>query len=1096
MSTQVDDLQIKLTADANNAESAIDKLIAKISQLQSALSNANKMKMENIVNPKAFVGIDKQMQNVEKQIMSFQEKMKKLRETFGNIGKDYADKGGRFDSAEKIQAEIERLQVKLYNAQNDLMMIGDVGSKSFDNAAKKVIRFENQIESLEEKLKELGNTFGSEKTDVEPEKVVDTEEIEKASMTLLELRNSLNAMQKSPYYIDLTPMFRAIGDAASETISIVKRATSAFTQFAYVINKPIISAFTGLADKIKNFNIMNVNIVKSFTRMLKMLRLMITRMALRALIAEAKTSFGELIQFSAQVAASYNKLRNAIKYLADTLAALVAPIFKVSGSFAGLGSIVDSIADKIVDFANKVNQVISALLGHSTWIKATKQQKNYAASIDKTTGKQKKLNKQLAAFDELNNLTTNKDNGNNPTDTGTGGSQFQEQPIDPKWKNFADWLKDMWKRGDGYELGRFLGEKLQNALRKIPWGKIQNFMRRLGSFLATTLNGFFETPGLSKDIGNTIASAINSGLILAEEFLDKFHFDSFGKFIGETVSEAIKGIHWTRLQNACKKLGTGIATAINNLVNTGVLREIGKAIGNLLLAAINLAFSIMTNIKWDVLGQELNAGIKKFLSTMSETDETGLNGWQKLGTAIGESVKGALKAINTVLGDPENRKMIGKAIYDFFESFDYKGIRSALWELALNLVKLFATSLVSAMKSGNFRAALGDVGKIFNLVLAGKIIKGIASILSKAVATALGYWLGSKVLELGLGGALTLIGTKLAALGSSVLAFAATFGPVLAAIGLVIAAIAVWKNHWEDIKEAGRLFAERTVEHLQSIGYWFETNLPNFTLLVKTVFSSLKDFIIRNFGDIVPPLKYGIGQIKEFFVRTFTEIGAAIKERFEAFKATIKNGIEYVKSLFKQVGEWIKTIIETGSLNLYNILTGRFKGAGEIIKSVFEGIKNVFTIIIDYMSRRLRDFGSQVKETFNNSLIGKAVGFVGGLFRQNAGGGIYSGGRWHPIQGYAGGGVVKSAEMFMARENGAPEMVGQLGGHTAVANNDQIVASISNGVYRAVKSAMGSGGSGTQTVQVEVIPDKDNLFQVIRKQGNDYQRRTGNPVWA
>jgi hypothetical protein len=39
--------------------------------------------------------------------------------------------------------------------------------------------------------------------------------------------------------------------------------------------------------------------------------------------------------------------------------------------------------------------------------------------------------------------------------------------------------------------------------------------------------------------------------------------------------------------------------------------------------------------------------------------------------------------------------------------------------------------------------------------------------------------------------------------------------------------------------------------------------------------------------------------------------------------------------------------------------------------------------------------------------------------------------------------------LFVARENGA-EMVGRIGGHTAVMNNDQIVASVSAGVARAM----------------------------------------------
>lgn len=62
---------------------------------------------------------------------------------------------------------------------------------------------------------------------------------------------------------------------------------------------------------------------------------------------------------------------------------------------------------------------------------------------------------------------------------------------------------------------------------------------------------------------------------------------------------------------------------------------------------------------------------------------------------------------------------------------------------------------------------------------------------------------------------------------------------------------------------------------------------------------------------------------------------------------------------------------------------------------------------------------------------------------------------------YATGGFPDEGEMFIAREAG-PELVGRIGGRTAVANNDQIVSSVSKGVYDAVTSAM-RGGSGGES---------------------------------
>jgi hypothetical protein len=80
-----------------------------------------------------------------------------------------------------------------------------------------------------------------------------------------------------------------------------------------------------------------------------------------------------------------------------------------------------------------------------------------------------------------------------------------------------------------------------------------------------------------------------------------------------------------------------------------------------------------------------------------------------------------------------------------------------------------------------------------------------------------------------------------------------------------------------------------------------------------------------------------------------------------------------------------------------------------------------------------------------------------------ADGGVFSGGRWHPIQQYASGGLPGGGQLFVAREAG-PELVGTLGGHTAVMNNDQIVASVSAGVARAISNIKFIANNATPTV--------------------------------
>lgn len=91
------------------------------------------------------------------------------------------------------------------------------------------------------------------------------------------------------------------------------------------------------------------------------------------------------------------------------------------------------------------------------------------------------------------------------------------------------------------------------------------------------------------------------------------------------------------------------------------------------------------------------------------------------------------------------------------------------------------------------------------------------------------------------------------------------------------------------------------------------------------------------------------------------------------------------------------------------------------------------------------------------------------------------------VEYYAGGGFPADGQMFVAREAG-PELVGTIGGRTAVANNDQIVESVSQGVYRAFSQAMAESGSN-QVVEAKV--NEKVLFEVVVNRNRQETMRTG-----
>lgn len=125
------------------------------------------------------------------------------------------------------------------------------------------------------------------------------------------------------------------------------------------------------------------------------------------------------------------------------------------------------------------------------------------------------------------------------------------------------------------------------------------------------------------------------------------------------------------------------------------------------------------------------------------------------------------------------------------------------------------------------------------------------------------------------------------------------------------------------------------------------------------------------------------------------------------------------------------------------------------------------------------------------SSVKKVISGFKAVFK--AGGGVYTNGGWKPVQMAASGGSFSAGQAFIAREAG-PELVGTIGGHTAVMNNDQIVASVASGVYQAVLSAM-SGQNRPVNVTVTLEGDAKKMFRQMQNEATAYTNATGAPAF-
>lgn len=109
-------------------------------------------------------------------------------------------------------------------------------------------------------------------------------------------------------------------------------------------------------------------------------------------------------------------------------------------------------------------------------------------------------------------------------------------------------------------------------------------------------------------------------------------------------------------------------------------------------------------------------------------------------------------------------------------------------------------------------------------------------------------------------------------------------------------------------------------------------------------------------------------------------------------------------------------------------------------------------------------------------------------------GGIFVNGKWQDVAQYASGTVnAPVGQMFVARERG-PELVGTIGGHTAVMNNDQIVSSVASGVYQAVRSAT-SQQTSSQPQVFNIYLDKNNkIATYMLDKFDDMAKSNGKPI--
>ncbi len=183
----------------------------------------------------------------------------------------------------------------------------------------------------------------------------------------------------------------------------------------------------------------------------------------------------------------------------------------------------------------------------------------------------------------------------------------------------------------------------------------------------------------------------------------------------------------------------------------------------------------------------------------------------------------------------------------------------------------------------------------------------------------------------------------------------------------------------------------------------------------------------------------------------------------EAIKNGINVAVGFIKNIFSTVVSFISDKVIQPISNFFSNL---WSGIGD-------GVKSMVNIVIGALNGMIKGFLAP----FN--LIIDGLNLIPGVNIKKLS---------IAIPKLATGGFPSMGQMFIAREAG-PELVGTIGGRTAVVNNDQIVESVSAGVYNAVRAALGSGQANNQKAVITL--DKRVLGEFTIGYINGKTKETG-----
>lgn len=852
-----------------------------------------------------------------------------------------------------------------------------------------------------------------------------------------------------------------------------------------------------------------------------------TMLRYQYVLANTQTAQGDFARTADSWANQIRILKQSFEQLGSVIGGALINAFKP------FVKALNSVLLVVISFVTKVTNALGAIFGWKyedsgagladNFSDAAESADDVADSTGQAAKNIDKMNKGVRQFDELKLITTNDGSGKKGSGGSGGGASGGASggklvKTDTIFKNYESDIKNL------KQLGKYISDALSKAMESINWDKIYSKARNFGKGLADFLNGLIN-PRLFGNVGKTIAGALNTAIYATLSFGQTFDWSNLGKSLAEginkffktfdfkalaedinvwvqgvykTIKTMIENIKWSDVWKGVKDflsnidietveilLGAFALKLAGKLLTGKLLKEtIGKLIGAKFTAAfgstavksllsyaipISLAVVVATlsftvgkdSIKKDANNLEKAYEKGGFLQYLQESFKQLLNPFEWINAYGGGVLSHDTVMDKLGIGNGMN---VDEFVKNLPKKEDYKSLDD--FQKALNEFNDNMPNKLNVPDSFDLKAWIDEWKNINGLddvdLRADVVLPNLQEKISEFKDNVEEWW-GLNV-ELPVHNKLTTTEND----------------------------ISSW---WEDVKN-----------------YWGEKKLS-----VKAEIDSIREKIKEKWDEALTYIQENI--FPWFTKEKWMEVGNGIKEglsaKWDEFsdwwqKTGIYNWWEnhvkpwFTKEKWDEQGEGMKK----GLSEKWDEFSNWWSTSGigswwtNHVAPYFTKDKWTFSGISDGLKQAFDNAVAGIKQVWNNfaTWLNSKLSFswdsvnIGGKEIIQAGN-INLG----KIPTFAAGGFPKQYSMFMAGENGVPEILGTVGGKTAVAGGQEITG-IRDAVYSTSQQEIALLKQQNQLLQgileKEFGVTQDQIGRSARKYAREYFNRTGREAYS